>query len=455
MIDKTKAFNNPDIFKKVFFFLVVTVFIQMLTLNFLTPFVAEDFVYSLSTSILDALRREYQQYMSTNGRSVAHFIARLILMMPKGVFNVFNSIIFTGLTLLIYRIANPKKPHYISLYLFIISSIWLYVVHYGKTILWLTGSINYLWGTFFILCFLLPYNLYISNNKSFNSKYISLLGMFLLGIIAGWCNENTSGGAILFVILTLIYCRIFKRQIMKWMISGLTGNVIGFLFLILAPGNYARSQNPALIPVDDRHILIILASRITNLTNRLRNDYDILIIIFIVLITMQIILFKDWKRIYISFAFFFTSIATTYALVLSPGIANRALFGATIFMIIACAHCFAGLSSVPAPYKIATTSLIIILVFSFTTSFIVSLPDIGMTWQVHDSRQKFIESEAANGNLNITVPEEFFYVPKTKHNPLYEIGDLTHEDDHYINLWYADYYGLESIKGVWGDWGNY
>jgi hypothetical protein len=414
----------------------------MLLLNFLTPFLVDDYAFATSTSLADVFQKVYQQYFHSNGRSLAHINARIFLMMPKVIFNFINAVIFVGLTLLILRSANPKKIQPMPLYLFIILSIWLFTMNYGQVVLWLTGSTNYLWGMTIILCFLTPYISYINTGKC--SNYVTVLGVFILGVIAGWSNENTSGGAILLVVFSLIYCIIFKQKIKIWMIGGLIGCIIGFLFLILAPGNANRSNQ---FQTDERLPWVILGERMSNLTNILRDNFSVLIIVFIVLMVVQITQNKDWKRVYISFALFIAGIATVYAMVMAPVIAGRALFGATIFMIMACAHGLAGLSLETAPYKIAVVSFMAVLMFQFTTSFIIGFYEIGMTYKVTVERNRFIESEYKRGFMNIVVPNELITGnPTMKYSARYGLGDLMHDTDHWINRDTASYFGLESLR---------
>lgn len=101
-----------------FIIIVIMIFIKMLILNYLTPLIADDFRYSMSTSIWNAFQSEYNHYMTWGGRSVVHFIARFFLMLPKDIFNFFNALVFILLILLILRIANPIKKMNIPIYLF-------------------------------------------------------------------------------------------------------------------------------------------------------------------------------------------------------------------------------------------------------------------------------------------------------------------------------------------------
>jgi len=253
-----------------------------------------------------------------------------------------------------------------------------------------------------------------------------MIGMFLLGVFAGWCNENTSGGGILIVILMLLYCKIFCKKIRNWMVSGLVGSIIGFLFMTLSPGNSVRSEY-ALSTENNRHVFAILIENVDGLTNILQGSFAPLIIIFIVSITI-VINQKNWKRIYISFMYFTASIATVYAMALSPFIPGRAMFGATIFLIIACGHALSGISLKENSHKIFFTCFIAVIAFQFSTSFINGLYDIMKTKIRYNERQRYINSQIAEGNINIIVTR--ISLPQTKHNPMWGLRDFNTDPTH-------------------------
>lgn len=65
--------------------------------------------------------------------------------------------------------------------------------------------------------------------------------MAILGVAAGWCNENTSGGAVL-IILGYIYITYRKKKPLQlWMFSGLVGTIFGLFMMASAPGNAIRA----------------------------------------------------------------------------------------------------------------------------------------------------------------------------------------------------------------------
>ena len=102
-------------------------------------------------SFLDLIKQEYEQYMTWTGRSVGHMILRLFLGGSKAVFNIFNSLIFTLLTLLIYWNIEHKKRYDATLFILVNLLLWLFGVMFSQTVLWETGACNYLWGITIIM----------------------------------------------------------------------------------------------------------------------------------------------------------------------------------------------------------------------------------------------------------------------------------------------------------------
>ena len=251
--------------------ILVSIFLMMLVLNLLTPLIADDYSYALNVNgtrlsgIMDIINFQIQHYLIWGGRTVAHSIAQLFLMMPKFIFDIFNSLIYTLLIGLIYKIAKGKneddKP---CLLLGIHFALYFLSPVFGQNCIWLVGSCNYIWTTTLILLMISQFVL--KGDKK--DTILRIIGIFLLGIIAGWTNENTSFGLIVLLVSILIINRINKEKISKWKISGLIGVIIGFIIMIAAPGNYVRSAEF----VDNDFIIIKWIKRFANCTLGLK-DY--------------------------------------------------------------------------------------------------------------------------------------------------------------------------------------
>ena len=152
--------------------------------------------------------------------------------------------------------------------------------------------------------------------------------MFILGILAGWTNENTAFGLIIIILGFLIKEKYEKKKIGKDKIMGLIGTIIGFIIMIAAPGNYIRSE----YFIDNDPLIIKLIKRTLNITSASINYLLPLIILLIIFITINI--YKKKKFNIPMLIFIIGSFFTIYAMCLSPFFPPRAYFGTIVFAII-------------------------------------------------------------------------------------------------------------------------
>jgi len=223
-------------------------FFYMLALNVLMPLHRDDYEYALVwgtfekiTNMSDVFQSLYFHYFTHGGRMVDFFILDSFLLWGKEWFNPFNALLFVALIILIYWHSQQKitwrfHPCILGL---IIMFCWFGLPDFALVNIWMTGACVYLLTAVLIFSFLLPYHFDFLNKPLFRDNIFALGGMFLGGIVAGWTIENTAATMNLIIFLLLAYAY-KKNRLKKWMLSGFAGSVIGFLFLVLAPGNYVR-----------------------------------------------------------------------------------------------------------------------------------------------------------------------------------------------------------------------
>jgi len=242
---------------------VACIYIFFYILNYLTPICfGDDYVYAFIweghsmyepmseqvrrlSSFHDLLVSQWSHYFTGNGRAISHTIAQFFLWMGKDIFNMFNALISVLLIMEIYWCANKgvvTLDFKISRLGFIFFALWAFTPAFSQVFLWLTGACNYLWSAVLLLAFVMPYihkYYFFEDDQSPGIGFI--FGMFFLGVLAGWTNENS----VCWIILALLTFIIFNWKLHKlevWMVTGLTGLFIGYALLIFAPGNVARLQ---------------------------------------------------------------------------------------------------------------------------------------------------------------------------------------------------------------------
>ncbi len=221
---------------KIFIAVVAGIFFAR---NFFIPISADDYVYKfvwnfetfrgdsddwiLISSFADIFKSQVEHYFFWGGRTIAHAVVQFFLWQGKIFFDVANTIVAVIFTWLIIRLSG--KCYDWKIFVTVIG-LWIFLPQFVPTMLWLTGSCNYLWMTTLQLGFL--YAL-------MNEKKICIL----LGFFAGWTNE---AGSITIFLMSLMYFRIKKSPIEHYQILALILFSIGLTVMMFAPGNFSRAE---------------------------------------------------------------------------------------------------------------------------------------------------------------------------------------------------------------------
>lgn len=253
------AMKNKNITKEnlISLAMLILLFIYMYTLNFMMPLHRDDYEYSLIWGTLerivawpDVFQSLYNHYLTHGGRIVDFFVLDSFLLVGKQWFNPFNAFLFVALIVLIYwhsqrQLTFQFNPYILAL---IITFCWLGLPDFAVVNIWMTGACVYLMTAVIIFTFLLPYHFNYLGKPLLSDSYRATLGMFFGGIVAGWTIENTAATMNL-IIAGFIFYGYRKHNLIKWMISGFCGSVLGFLLLVISPGNYVRygGSSPRLI----------------------------------------------------------------------------------------------------------------------------------------------------------------------------------------------------------------
>ena len=434
-----KRIKNIKLNKKQQTYLILfSIFIMMLVLNFLTPLIADDFSYSFGvnnkriTSIMDIIERQIEHYMSWGGRTIAHTLANFFLMFSKGIFNILNSGVYVLLVYLIYKHSQTTKEEKPLFLIFIHLCLYFLTPVFGQNCIWLIGSCNYLWTTVLILLFLLMYR----EKENKKDKIYLIIGMFLLGVISGWTNENTAFGLIVITLLSTIFNK-GKEKLPKYKISGLIGTIAGFIIMIAAPGNYVRSEKF----IDESSTIIKLIKRTINCTTGIMKYVPILVIAIVILMTIYIYKKKKIdKRVYI---YLMGAFLTVYAMALSPTFPERAWFGVVVFLLIANMTLIYNIESIHKIYKFIIADIIIVLSILYVGDYLDLTQEIYRLKSTWDYRIAEIKTGKKKGQKDFEFPE-FYSI--NKKSPIYGLADINIEAHDWPNDAIELYYDLDSVK---------
>ncbi|MCD2256613.1 hypothetical protein FHQ08_07755 [Lactobacillus sp. CC-MHH1034] len=445
-------------FKQKWIYLIfILSFGLMGALNFLTPLYDDDLYmyhrYHSFWSILDVANYEYHNW---NGRAVGQTIFRSLLNIPWPAFKILNALAFCALTFLIllYTSKNWQKLSPIK-YLAILAASWLFLPAFGQSVLWAAGSGNYLWTTLLILCLALPYFIKAFHIQRTPFKHhlkpaIRAILIIFLGILAGWSNENTSGGLIMAIGLMMIYQLFVKKtKLALWQYTGFAATVFGFLMLLRAPGNQVRT----IATVGKAYLKIPFLQRFSTGIWHVSDSMNKLHMPFVwTLLAAIIVLFIFWpslERIVKTLLWTAVGAATLYALGAAPTAIDggRAFFGGMVFGLIAL------FSAIPDSFEfqtikwkrglilLANLAIIISALFNFYPGFM----DLYRSNAAIKTRYSYIEQQVAKGHTHLKVPPMWYY-PTTKYAINYNSQDLGKDPKVFPNDGYPVYFkGLKSI----------
>ena len=248
------------------------------------------------SSIKDCIESGRYFYNHWTGRVLPHVLVGIFRNLNPHIFEVVNTIAFLIFITTISKVLG-KKTTFLSLL-----SVFGYLVFskmFGEKFAWISGSLNYLWPSLFLVIFIYYFYNYYLDRKEISK--LGLIALTLYAFVSGFMHENTAfvGGAFLCVLLLINIKKFIKFDKTKkvFVILIFIMFCLGALANIFAPGNFKR--------LDSEGQGISLA-----FLNNYKLNKDVLTVVFIsmvgvLLVTnkelakkeeLNIVLKRNWKK---------------------------------------------------------------------------------------------------------------------------------------------------------------
>ncbi|MCI8446859.1 MAG: hypothetical protein HFH30_00375 [Eubacterium sp.] len=427
----------------------------MFVINYLSPYIADDYI-SLSHKVWgtgrkisgfgDFCRSIYNFYLNWGGRVEGTVCAAIFSYLPPAVFDLFNTLCYMIVTLLIYLICRGDQTDNLPLYLGIHVLLWVFVPDYGQIMFWMCGSANYLWASVWILLLLYFYRRYtISNGTLFAGRAYSIPA-FLLGFLAGAAMENMSAGMLVILTLHIAFYYKYKYKIHLPVLASYLGSLLGFAFLVLAPGNSARSKEEIELSVLFKFFVICYYWAMF---------IGVIGILWLVLnvIIKAVLPHDDRKAACESLLYMCGAAAAAYCMLAAPSSPERTWYIVCVYALTAAGILYSALlpcqtALIRKAAGLAASGAMVLLLVSMADTMYASYEISVQTKE----REAYIMEQKALGNMNLEVPVITHKYPlRAHHDVLTGLSDLTADADFWINEAAADYFGVDSIVGTAGE----
>ena len=429
--------------------LVLIMVVVMYLLNHHTTLIVDDFAYSFNAkgqrvgSVEEIVVRMWRHYFDWGGRVVVHFIAMVFLWVGKPIFNVFNTLAFIALVVIMYYLAVgtwpfARKQNYPMILLGIFFMFFAFVPVFGQDFLWLVGASNYLWGMLIFLLMLVPFRAQVFSGENKFKNPLWLPVFFFGNVLAGWTNENIGVTLVAMILFCMIAYWQENHKVHGWMICALLGAVIGAMLLVLAPGNFVRFHTEG-----GGHTLHIF-DNFLNVT-RIIFQPDLTLIPLCLALGLRVLTekVKDYKKDMIFYLFLFGMLASAYSMVASPSFTERARLGPLVLSVICCLSLY--------PYldvgKVQTRKILCIaalILFTLLGSNVRrGYTDIVSYEKCDKAKVEYALKEKAKGNQDIILLRNY---PSTRYCAAYGLEDIDIDPKYWTNEGFAHYYGVKQVR---------
>lgn len=220
-----------------------------------TPLYSDDLAHRLNEdgskvmTYRDVFHKANLTYFNWGGRYLADLLINYFVSLGRGLYEVLNALIYVlfACEMHAYVYRNQVSCFYLTV---IYCFLWLFTPSFGGLYLWMTGSVTYLWFMVPVLLHGLIYYRWmegvsdprrVKGEGSFIKSICFSIGMFALGVVAGWSIEAASSILLASITVSLFFA--WKRKLKNGIpyIFGWVGVLCGWGLLMFAPGNFVRA----------------------------------------------------------------------------------------------------------------------------------------------------------------------------------------------------------------------
>lgn len=420
--------------------------------NLITPLLDDDLVFA-SQRAGQFIKLAISEYFHWNPRVWGQLFTRLLTRNPQWLMSMINAMVFVAFIALMTLIASENNK--LIPYKFLLSFLlfFLFIQHFGETVLWRAGAGNYLWTlTFDLLIVTLYRSDFFFANKSLSQLVLAYCIATFGGLIAGWSNENTSIGIIILMIYFTAMHQVEQKKISPTAIIGIISAIIGWMIMIISPGAKERTILTMGKDYFKTPVYIRFLHGFVAVSKTLVHQLIPLACVAIISLTVMSIFYVSKRKLINSLILMGTGTAVIYALSLSPtgqG-GGRTFFGGITLIIVGIVTTFPDdLSKISRKLRIIESLIAVLLLVVSVFNVYFGMLDSYKEYRAVNLRYAYIwqQRKITKGQKIIKVPDLQYYAktPYCANYGVHSNSDLTNNPTQFPNNTYPQYF---KVKGV-------
>ncbi len=416
--------------------LLAGIFVLMLLMNALSPWVADDYHYAFSfatgerlSSVADIFPSLQAHGSIMNGRYTPHFLLQLFTLLPWWVFDVCNSLVFVMMTAGMVRLICGRRKYDSLMLCGLTAAVFAAVPAFGASFLWMAGSCNYLWCDVLLIWLLVPFADAMLERGNQPSRGMQLL-MIPAALFFGNMSQNVSACGVMLMGLSILWLAFKRRPIRLWMLSSALAALIGWILCLSSPADIEH------ISVNTTSLGQIMRNFQTAAEFMIENG-SLLGIAALILMTLRWFEGGDRTNVAIAAGFFLAAMACNYVMAASHYYPSRAFTGSALLFICSCGF------AIPKLHQPRFKAVLAVcLAFVMGISLLSELPDLYSCLAKYNERQALVAQAVANGERELST---YGVLSQSRFDCFFEVHDMTIYPDQPVNRCFAKYYGLDSI----------
>lgn len=427
--------------KAIFILLLVAIACYILIMNQLTPYSSDDYFYSYSfadgeriTSLSQVIPSLLAHGVQMNGRYAPHFFVQVFTMLPQLSFDIINTGVYILLLLGMYTLVRGEKRYNILLMLILAGVTFIAVPDFGGSMLWLAGACNYLWCGAACVWLLVPFAKQLIRGESAPKGWLVAV-MALGGLWVGNCSENMSAVMVMILFFCAVSLWLQTRKIPWWMLIVTLSVFIGWLFLVLAPGDSQRIGNVLSL---NYYLQRFLDGPL---------DYQRRFLMPLTLAWLYIFglsWYKGVSKPLLTFSalLFIGAMVCNGIMFIANYYPLRTLLWPVLLLLIACTLLAVPLFQTSRSMKGIFAAVTLHITLLAVMAAIQALPDNYDRYCLFNARTEDIVAQRDAGVMEI---ETFGIEGKSKYDEFFGVFELTTDSTNRVNTGLAKYWGVNSI----------